>query len=275
MLVTTEVIETPSDYWKPFYYQFEDVLPVMLVNANDARNIPGRKTDVSDAAWLAQLGAHGLLRPCFVPPKPIRGLRDLTRARTLAVQDQTREVQRLEKFLESTGITLSELMGASSGVMLAALIDGERGPEVLADLAEGVMRKRIPELVEALTSRFQAHHGFICSMHPDRIDSLTRWVDKFTERIDEAMEPFRTAREFLATIPGVSTLVADVIIAETQADMTHFETRGRLDSWAGLSPGSNESTGRVKSTRTRPGNNAIRRLREPGYNITRSTREAA
>ncbi len=260
--VTTGIMESTSDYWKPFYYLLEDVLPVVLVNAKAARNIPGRKTDVSDAAWLAQLGAHGLLRASFVPPEPIRKLRDLTRARTIAVQDRTREGQRLEKFLESTGIKLSgsvsDLMGASSRDMLAALINGERDPQKLADLARGVMRKRIPELVKALTGRFGEHHGFICAMHLDRIDSLTGWVDKLTARIDEAMEPFRIAREFLATIPGVSTLVADVIIAETGADMSHFETPGRLASWAGVSPGSNESAGRIKSTKTRPGNRYLK-----------------
>lgn len=260
--VTTVIMESTSDYWKPFYYLFEDVLPVVLVNAKGARNIPGRKTDVSDAAWLAQLGAHGLLRASFVPPEPIRKLRDLTRARTIAVQDRTREGQRLEKFMESTGIKLSDsvsdLMGASSRDMLAALINGERDPQKLADLARGVMRKRIPELVEALTGRFGEHHGFICAMHLDRIDSLTDWVDKLTARIDEAMEPFRIAREFLATIPGVSTLVADVIIAETGADMSHFETPGRLATWAGVSPGSNESAGRIKSTKTRPGNRYLK-----------------
>ena len=260
--VTTVVMEATSDYWKPFFYLFEDVLPVMLVNAKAARNIPGRKTDVSDASWLAQLGAHGLLRPCFVPPPPIRVLRDLTRARTIATNDRTREVHRLEKFLESTGIKLSdyvsELMGVSSRAMLEALIKGERDPQVLASLARGRLRPRIPQLVEALTGRFEEHHAFICTMHLERIDSITRWVDKLTVRIEVAMEPFQVAREFLSTIPGVSILVADVIVAETGADMSHFETPGRLASWAGVSPGSNESAGRVKSTKTRPGNRYLK-----------------
>lgn len=260
--VTTVVMEATSDYWKPFYYLLEDALPVMLVNARTARNIPGRKTDVSDSAWLAQLGAHGLLRPCFVPPKPIRILRDLTRARTIATQDRTREVQRLEKFLESTDIKLSDyvsnLMGMSSRAMLTALINGERDPQVLANLAIGRMRPRIPELIEALTGRFEDHHAFICTMHLDRVDSITNWVDALTVRIDEAMEPYRVAREFLGTIPGVSVLVADVIIAETGADMSSFETPGRLASWAGVSPGSNESAGRTKSAKTRPGDRYIK-----------------
>lgn len=260
--VTTVVMEATSDYWKPFYYLFEDVLPVMLVNAKAAKNIPGRKTDVSDAAWLAQLGAHGLLRACFVPPEPIRELRDLTRARTIATQDRTREVQRLEKFLESTGLKLSssvsDLMGASSREMLDALIDGERDPGQLAELAKGTMRRRIPELVEALTGRFKDHHAFVCRMHLDRIDSIAGWVDQLTVRIEEMMEPFRAARDFLITIPGVSITIADVLVAETGADMSRFETPGRLASWAGVSPSSNESAGRVKSTHTRPGNRYLK-----------------
>lgn len=260
--VTTVVMEATSDYWKPFYYLFEDVLPVMLVNAKAARNIPGRKTDVSDAAWLAQLGAHGLLRACFVPPEPIRELRDLTRARTVATQDRTREIHRLEKFLESTGIklsaTVSDLTGASSRAMLDALIAGERDPAVLADLARGTMRHRIPDLAEALTGRFKEHHAFICRMHLERIDSITTWIGKLTERVEEAMAPFRAARDFLATIPGVNTTVADTIIAETGADMSRFETPGHLCSWAGLVPGANESAGRVKSSRTLPGNRYLK-----------------
>ncbi|MDN5654188.1 MAG: IS110 family transposase [Kocuria sp.] len=260
--VTTVVMEATSDYWKPFFYLFEDVLPVMLVNAKAAKNIPGRKTDVSDASWLAQLGAHGLLRACFVPAEPIRELRDLTRARTIAAQDRTRETQRLEKFLESTGIKLSasvsDLMGASSRAMLDALITGERDPDRLAEPAKGAMRNRIPELVEALTGRFTEHHAFICRMHLDRIDSITEWVEQLTNRIEEAMEPFRVARDYLITIPGVSVKVADVIVAETGADMSRFESPGRLASWAGVCPGSNESAGRVKSTRTRPGNQYLK-----------------
>lgn len=203
-----------------------------------------------------------MLRPCFVPPKPIRELRDLSRARTIATQDRTREVQRLEKFPESTGIKLSDdvsvLMGVASRAMLKALIDGERDPQALADLARGTMRRRIPELVKALTGRFEEHHAYLCNMQLERIDSIARWVDDLDARIDEAMKPFQIAREFLATIPGVSTIVADVIIAETGADMSTFESPGRLASWAGLSPGSNESAGRFKSSKTGPGNRYLK-----------------
>lgn len=260
--VTTVVMEATSDYWKPFFYLLEETLPVMLVNAKAARNIPGRKTDVSDAAWLAQLGAHGLLRASFVPPEPIRELRDLTRARSIATRDRTREIQRLEKFLEGSGIKLSsvvsDLTGVSSRAMLEALIKGERNPEVLAGLARGTLRSKTPALVDALTGRFKAHHAFMARLHLDQIDAQSRIIDALTERIEEAMTPFRAAREFLATIPGVSLKVADVIIAETGADMSRFETPGRLASWTGVCPGSNESAGRIKSAHILPGNKYLK-----------------
>lgn len=260
--VTTVVMEATSDYWKPFFYLLEETLPVMLVNAKAARNIPGRKTDVSDAAWLAQLGAHGLLRASFVPPEPIRELRDLTRARSIATRDRTREIQRLEKFLEGSGIKLSsvvtDLTGVSSRAMLEALIEGERNPEVLAGLARGTLRSKIPELVDALTGRFKEHHAFMARLHLDQIDAQSRIIEALTGRIEEAMTPFRAAREFLATIPGVSLKVADVIIAETGADMSRFETPGRLSSWTGVCPGSNESAGRIKSAHILPGNKYLK-----------------
>ena len=260
--VTTVVIEATSDYWKPFFYVFEETLPVKLVNAKAARNIPGRKTDVSDAAWLAQLGAHGLLRASFVPPEPIRDLRDLTRARAIATRDRAREIQRLEKFLEGSGIKLSsvvsDLTGVSSRAMLDALIRGERDPEVLAALAKGRLRTKVPALVDALTGRFKPHHAFMTRLHLDQIDAQTRIIDVLTARIEEVMAPFRDAREALATIPGVSLNVADVIIAETGADMSVFETPGRLASWAGVCPGANESAGRIKSAHILPGNKYLK-----------------
>jgi transposase len=260
--VTTVVMEATSDYWKPFFYLLEETLPVMLVNAKAARNIPGRKTDVSDAAWLAQLGAHGLLRASFVPPEPIRELRDLTRARSIATRDRTREIQRLEKFLEGSGIKLSsvvtDLTGVSSRAMLEALIKGERSPEVLAGLAKGTLKSKIPELIDALTGRFKEHHAFIARLHLDQIDAHSRIIDQLTTRLEKAMEPFRAAREFLATIPGVSLKIADVIIAETGADMSRFETPSRLASWTGVCPGSNESAGRIKSAHILPGNKYLK-----------------
>lgn len=260
--VTTVVMEATGDYWKPFYFLMEDSLPVMLVNAKQARNIPGRKTDVSDAAWLAQLAAHGLLRASLVPPEPVRQLRDLTRARTIATRDRTRVEQRLEKFLESSGIKLSavvsELTGVSGRLMLEALADGERDPAVLASHAKGVLRNKIPQLEDALVGRFTEHHAFMVREHLTQIDAQTAMVDRLTERIEELIEPFRSARDVLVTIPGVSILVADVIIAETGGDMSMFETAGHLASWAGVCPGQNESAGKVKSSHTTHGNKYLK-----------------
>lgn len=256
--VTTVVMEATSDYWKPFYFLMETELPVMLVNARHAKGIPGRKTDVSDAAWLAQLGAHGLLRASFVPPEPIRQLRDLTRARSVVSKDRARMKQRLEKFLESSGFKLSavvsDLLGVSSRLILEAILDGERDPHVLAGLAKGRLRSKTAELVDALQGRFTEHHVFMTRQYLQQIDALQAMGDELTERIEEQIAPFVVARDALTTIPGVSSKSADVIIAETGGDMSVFETSAHLASWAGVCPGQNESAGKVKSGKTRPGN---------------------
>jgi transposase len=257
--VTLVVMEATSDYWKPFYYLLEDAgFEVILVNAGHVKNLPGRKSDVSDAAWLAELGAHGLVRASFVPPEPVRQLRDLTRTRTAITRERAREIQRLEKLLEDAGIKLSsvaaDITGVSSRAMLEALIGGESDPVALAELARRRLRLKIPALTEALTGRFGAHHGFLARVHLDLIDSHTRVIEEITARIEVVIEPFRGVRDLIVTIPGISTLVADVIIAETGADMTRFPTAGHLASWAGTCPGSNSSAGRIKSTKTRPGN---------------------
>ena len=257
--VTLVVMEATSDYWKPFFYLLEDgPFEVMLVNARHVKNLPGRKTDVSDAAWLADLGAHGLVRGSFVPPEPIRQLRDLTRTRTTITRERAREIQRLEKLLEDAGIKLSavasDITGVSGRAMLAALIAGKRDPAELADLAKRRMRSKIPALTEALTGRFSDHHAFLARLHLNLIDQHSAAIDEITARIEVVIEPFRGARNLIVTIPGISTGVADVIIAETGADMARFPSAGHLASWAGTCPGSNESAGRIKSTHTRPGN---------------------
>jgi transposase len=256
--VTLVVMEATGDYWKPFYFLLEDGLNVMLVNARHVKNMPGCKSDVSDAAWLADLGAHGLVRGSFVPPAPIRQLRDLTRTRTAITRERGREVQRLEKLLEDAGIKLSsvasDINGVSGRAMLEAMIAGQRDPAVLADLAKRRLRSKIPALTEALTGRFSEHHAFLARVHLDLIDRHTQAIDEVTDRIEQVIEPFRGFRELIATIPGINTLVADVITAETGADMSRFPTASHLASWAGTCPGSNESAGRVKSTKTRPGN---------------------
>ena len=257
--VTLVVMEATGDYWKPFYYLLEDApFEMVLVNARHVKNLPGRKTDVSDAAWLAQLGAHGLVRGSFVPPEPIRQLRDLTRTRTTMVRTRAREIQRLEKLLEDAGIKLSsvasDITGVSGRAMLEALMAGQRDPAELAELAKRRLRSKIPELTEALTGRFTEHHAFLARVHMDLIDHHSCAVQELTDRIEVVIEPFRGARDLMVTIPGISVGVADVIIAETGADMSRFPTARHLASWAGTCPGSNESAGRIKSTKTRPGN---------------------
>jgi transposase len=257
--VTCAVMEATGDYWKPFYYLLEDAgFEVLLVNARHVKTVPGRKTDVADATWLAQLGAHGLVRGSFVPPEPIRQLRDLTRARTAITRERSREAQRLEKLLEDAGIKLSavasDILGVSGRQMLEALIAGQDDPAALADLAKRRLRSKIPALTEALTGRFTEHHAFLTRVHLDLIDRHTAAITTLTTRIEVMIEPFQGFRDLIATIPGISTLTADVIIAETGADMSRFPTAGHLASWAGTTPGHHESAGKVKSSKTRPGN---------------------
>jgi transposase len=205
--VTCVVIESTSDYWKPFYYLLDDELDVVLVNAASVRNLPGRKTDVSDAAWLADLGAHGLVQASFVPPAPIRALRDLTRTRTVITRERTREVQRLEKLLEDAGIKLSAVAcdntGVSGRAMLEALIDGQRDPAVLAELAQRRMRSKIPALTEALTGRFNDHHAFMARLFLDRIDAHSADIGRLDERIQEAMETFSPSPGPADEHPGI------------------------------------------------------------------------
>jgi len=274
--VTCVVMEATSDYWKPFFYLLEDALPVMLVNAYHAKNMPGRKSDVSDSAWLADLGAHGLLRASLVPPPPIRQLRDLSRARTVLSHDRSRAIQRVEKVLEDSGIKLSsvvsDIMGASGRAMLRALIHGDADPAAIAELAQRRMRSKIPVLTEALTGRFTSHHAFLISMHLGLIDQYSAALAELDVRINETMEPLTAARDLLVSIPGISTTVAEVIIAETGGDMSVFPTAGHLASWAGAAPGSNESAGKVKSTKTRPGNRYLKgALGTAALAATRST----
>lgn len=256
--VTLVVMEATSDYWRAPFYLLEDDLNVILVNAAHAKALPGRKTDVADAAWLCQLGECGLLKASFVPPEPIRELRDLTRYRATLAQERTREASRLEKELEDAGIKLSavatNILGTSSRLMLDALIGGEQDVHVMAELAKTRMRARIPDLVEALNGNFREHHAFLCRMHLARIDQITEAIVAISERIEEAMRPFARQLELLQTIPGIGRSNAEVIIAETGADMTRFRTAGNLASWAGTTPGHYESAGKSRSGKTRHGN---------------------
>lgn len=260
--VTVVVMEATGDYWKPFYFLLSESLNVQLVNAKAARNIPGRKSDVSDATWLAELAAHNLLRASFVPPEPIRQLRDLTRTRSNLTHERTREFSRLEKGLEDSNIKLSSVVSTlstrSARSILDALISGERDPQTLASLAHASMRRKSAALVEALTGRFTDHHAFMVQLHLDRIDQIEATLAALDARIDTVMEPFSLARELLTTVPGISKNVANVIIAEAGVDMNVFDTAGHLASWAGVCPGQNESAGRIKSTQTRPGDHYLK-----------------
>lgn len=206
--ITCAVMEATGDYWKPFYYMLEDApFEVMLVNARDAKNVPGRKTDVSDAGWLAQLGAHGLLRPSFVPPEPIRQLRDLTRTRTAITRERVREVQRVEKVLEDAGVKLSvvvsDITGTTGRAILDAMVAGERDPHTLAELSVRTLRAKIPQLTAALAGRFTDHHGFLVRTHLQLIDQHDAAIASVTERIEALMTPFLPARELITSIPGV------------------------------------------------------------------------
>jgi transposase len=207
---------------------------------------------------LCQMGECGLLKASFVPPEPIRHLRDLTRYRSTLATERTREAQRLEKELEDAGIKLStvatDILGRSGRAMLAALIDGERDVRALAELAKARMRPKIPQLVQALTGNFGEHHAFLCRLHLERIDQLSAAILEFSERIEEEMRPFARQLDRLATIPGVGQSTAEVIIAETGGDMSRFRTAGHLASWAGVCPGHHESAGKHKSGKTRHGN---------------------
>lgn len=258
--VTMVVMEATGDYWKPFYYQFEGVLPQMLVNARHAKNLPGRKTDVSDAQWLAELGAHGLVRASFVPTRPIRELRDLTRQRTMLVAENTRQIQRLEKFLESTGIKFSSvatrLTGVSGIAILEAMIAGQHDPAKLADLARGRLRNKIPELTLALEGRFDPHHARLTRLQLDRIDELGRQIARHEELITAhlALHNLGWAVDLLATMPGLSAIGAVNIVAETGVDMTAFRSPAQLASWAGVCPAHHESAGKSKPIHARPGN---------------------
>jgi transposase len=259
------VMESTSDYWRPFFYLLSEQLNVILVKASDVRALPGRKSDVSDAEWLADLAAHGLVRASFVPPENIRQLRDLTRARTFLFGERTREVQRLEKELEDACIKLtgvvSSLQGVSARLMLDALVNREDDPAVLADLAKGRLRAKIDRLTEALTGQFNDHHRFMVRFRLDRIDQASADIDRLDRRIDELIqrEGFTAARDLILSIPGLGKHGAEELVAEFGADMTMFATPAHLASWAGVAPGSHESAGIRKHVKARPGNRYAKR----------------
>jgi transposase len=260
--VTQVAMESTGVYWKPVFYVLEEALTCLLVNATHVQKVPGRKTDVQDCVWLAQLLEHGLRRGSFVPPPPLRELRDLTRYRKVLIQERTREANRLHKILEDAGIKLAtvatDILGVSGRDMLHALVAGTTDPVILADLARGTLRKKLPALRHALTGRFRAHHAFMVSQHVGHLDYLDEAIASLSTRIEEALRPFAAEHQRLDSIPGVAQRTAEVLIAEIGVDMRQFPTAQHLASWAGLCPGQNESAGKHKSGRIRPGNRWLR-----------------
>jgi transposase len=251
-------MESTSDYWRPVFYVLESRLECWLLNARHMRAVPGRKTDMTDAEWICDLVALGLVRPSFVPPPPIRRLRDLTRRRAILLAERTREKQRMEKLLEDAGVKLSvvatDIFGKSGRAMLDALIAGQRDGQVLAELALGRLRKKIPALAEALIGHFDDHHAFLARMICGHIDAINGMVADLTARINSEIEPYRAEVELLDSIDGIDTRGAEVIIAEIGADMSRFPTAAHLASWAGACPGNNKTGGKSKPSHTRPGN---------------------
>jgi transposase len=260
--VTHVAMESTGVYWKPVFYVLEEGFTCLLVNAVHVHQVPGRKTDVQDCAWIAQLLEHGLLRGSFVPPAPIRDLRDLTRYRKVLSQDRTAAANRLHKVLEDTGIKLAsvatDILGVSGRAMLNALVAGTTDPEVLADLARGTLRKKLPALRQALAGHFRPHHAFLVSQLLGHLDYLDEAIATLSDRIAEVMAPYAADQARLDEIPGVGQRVAEVLIAEIGADMTVFPSAGHLASWAGLCPGNNESAGKHMSGKTRRGNRWLR-----------------
>jgi transposase len=260
--VTLVGMESTGVYWRPVYYLLEDHVECWLLNAQHLRNVPGRKTDVKDAEWICQLVEHGLVRASFVPPREIRELRDLTRYRKAQIEERTREVQRLEKTLQDGGIKLSsvasKVLGVSGRLMLDALLAGTHDPDVLADLARGRLRAKLPALREALEGRFTANHALIVTQILAHIDFLDESIQTLSGRVDEVIAPFTRKVELLKTIPGVDKRTAELLLAEIGPDMSKFPTAGHLASWAGMCPGQNESAGKSRSGRTRHGSKWLR-----------------
>src|SRR5215213_10294433 len=232
--VTLVGMEATGVYWKPVYYILEDDFELWLLNARHLKNVPGRKTDVKDAEWICQLVEHGLVRPSFVPPKEIRELRNLTRYRKAQIEERTREVQRLEKVLQDAGIKLSSVatraLGASGRAMIEALISGTTDPEVLAELAKGRLRSKIPALKEALEGSFSPHHAFMVGNILAHIDYLDESIARFGTEIERVIAPFSEEMALLSTIPGVGRRTAETLIAEIGTDMSRFPSSGHLAS---------------------------------------------
>lgn len=262
--VTAVAMESTGVYWKPVFNILESEFEVLLVNARHIKYVPGRKSDISDAQWIGELLQHGLLKASYIPEVAQRDLRDLIRYRTSLVQERTREVNRVQKVLEDANVKLASVatnvMGVSGRQMLEAIIAGEQDPEVLAELAKGRLRAKIPELERALSGRIRASHRLLLRLHLEHIDDLNSKIENLNGEIDRLMRPFDEdeQQERLDAIPGVGHDVAQVILAELGVDMSRFPSAAHAASWAGLAPGKNESAGKNRSGKITPGNRHLK-----------------
>jgi transposase len=255
-------MESTGVYWKPVFHLLEGRFEVLLVNARHIKQVPGRKTDVKDAEWIAQLLQYGLLRASFIPPPPVRELRDLTRQRAQLVRERAGVVNRIHKVLEDANIKLAsvatDVLGASGRAMLAALVAGDDDPAALAALARRSLRRKVPELTLALRGFVTEHHRFLLRTLLKQVDQLGSLIAEYAARIEEVALPFAEASGRLESIPGPGAKAAEVIVAEIGTDMTKFPTAGHLASWAGLCPGNNESAGKHRGGKTTKGSQWLR-----------------
>lgn len=255
--ITHVAMEATGVYWKPVWHMLEESFELVLANAQHIRNVPGRKTDVNDATWIADLLAHGLIRASFVPPVAIQELRDLTRSRKQLVRETAQHNLRIQKTLEDAnlklGSVLSDVLGKSGRAILQAIIAGENDPEKLADLAQGQARKKRTELIEALRGRIRPHHQALLQLHLKLVDALRDAIADIDARVGKTLAPIQECARLLTTMPGVSDVTAQVMVAEIGVDMERFPSAGHLISWAGLCPKNDESAGKRRSTRIRQG----------------------
>jgi transposase len=259
---THVAMEATGVYWKPVWHILEGRFELVLANAQHIRNVPGRKTDVNDAMWIADLLAHGLIRSSFVPPAAIQELRDLTRTRKQLVREISQHTMRIQKVLEDANIkvgsVLSSVLGRSGRAMLEAIIEGVEDPEQLADLAQGTARKKHAQLVESLRGRVTPHHRGMLQLHLDLVDALETALKTIDDNVGKALEPIRARAQLLTTMPGISDIAAQVVVAEIGVDMSRFPSPGHLVSWAGLCPRNDESAGKRRSTRVRKSANWLK-----------------
>jgi transposase len=259
---THVAIESTGVYWKPVYNILEGHLEVVVVNAQHLKGVPGRKTDVLDSEWLAECFQLGLLKASFIPPAPVRELRDLTRYRTSLIRERARTANRLQKVLEDANIKLAgvvtDIQGISAWAMLQAIVAGNTNPEALADLAKGLLRKKHDQLVSALSGRVKPHHRFLIAEHLSQIEYLEEAIQRINAEVAVRLRPFELEVKRLDSIPGISRQIAEVMLAEIGWDMSRFPTAKNLASWAGMCPGNNESAGKRRNGKTRKGSRWLR-----------------